>query len=201
MEKYKIDFWKEKHKTSNGHALSNYNLKKIKLYHKLEISPKQVITNIGVGTGELERELREDGHEVQSIDVSEAAFEKVKGVSSCFLSPDADKALPADFIICNLVVQHNTLEDLKDLFLKLQLKEAGIFSVQVANFSTDSSVLKGDDVGFYKNGMLHMYHEKDFAEFLVNDCNFEITEQSTNFVFKVEGIYWVVFQCTRKHIK
>ena len=131
-------FWEASHSLDAKRWLTGSSFSQVAELHNLEnygdLNSKTIL-NVGVGLGACTQELSRKSKEIDVLDISERALERVKSYTRRQFISSKYEMLPTleyDLIIHNLVAQHMNDEDLSDqlLHLKNSLKPSGVLTIQ-----------------------------------------------------------------------
>jgi hypothetical protein len=129
------DFWESKHKAKKKFWLTGSSLLNIMNFHKLnevDIKDKKIL-EIGVGLGNLSKELINYTDKLICCDISEKALSSVSDkVTKKYLTTDLNKIEPVDLAICHLVFQHCIDKEVERIINDVVLSDEGTFTFQFA---------------------------------------------------------------------
>lgn len=176
------EYWAEQHKAHNIGMLANYSLEQIQRYLNLTdyIKPEMKVLDIGVGTGREIVGMVKAGMDVYAMDITMEAYWPIMDIVEDFWLFEDIEQLPEnkfDLVICHLVAQHSTDENLMKLMTHAikSLKLNAVFAIQYAthmdpNHRTDESV-EYQEVGAVCRTPVHMrklvYHCKGI---ILHEC-------------------------------
>lgn len=124
-------FWKVNHTRRDPFWLTGSSLDDLLSAYKLPAPVGLDVTEIGVGLGHATRALAQVNR-VTAVDVVEEAVAPLRDVvATTLLTPNLQKAAPADLAFCHLVFQHCDTETVEHL-LGAPLKPGGTFAFQTA---------------------------------------------------------------------
>lgn len=201
MEKHK-EFWEKKHFNKEKYWLTGSKLVEIMSYHDLfdEIivknNKKNKILEIGVGMGNLIKELKDYYGIIFGCDISEKALNNVKHLANkTFLTNELNKIPPVDLAICHLVFQHCDDEMVKFIIQNVNLSNKGTFCFQFAELQGEpNKILKknlgGDNPMYYRS--LNRIRE------IVNETNKKIVKISKPVKFDTENLTWYMIRVVNK---
>jgi SAM-dependent methyltransferase len=154
------------------HFVTGTNFEEVMQHHHLPMPTNKLVLDIGIGTGQAIRRLKENKNRVIACDVSKVALDHSSEWwdESC-LTQDLNKLEPVDLAVCHLVMQHNHEEEVVRIINDVNLKEGGVFSFQFSCLhpekSNNLSKLIIDDIN---RGMLFFY-SSDKMEQMVGRTN------------------------------
>ena len=195
------DFWESKHQTSDRYWLTGSSLGDIMNIHKLteEHIKNKKILDIGVGLGNLSKELVNYTDELICCDISEKALSNVSGkVTKKYLTTDLNKIEPVDLAICHLVFQHCTDEEIERIINDVVLTDEGTFTFQFAylrdNEPSNQTVMNLIELGSHHfRGLKHIQK-------MVDKAGKEITWVSDSYNFQYpENFSWLVVKIKNKN--
>ncbi len=192
------EIWEGFHKNNTEVWLSGSKPAQVYRLHDIVPTEHQTIMEIGVGQGDSIRELSRH-NSVIAVDISSHALDKVKDISTTYLTPDMvdipDNTV--DWTLCHLVFQHCTDDAVKYLITQSLrvLKAKGFFSFQFAlsptqNISNDAVYTFGLD-----NDIIN-FRTMDKMRQLVSECHGIIETVSRPSTMKY-GIRWYMMKIKR----
>lgn len=127
------NFWNIQHETGK-HWIGNSPFQKVVEYHQLNLSnyKNKKILEIGVGSGDFIKNIKNFTDNTYAADISDIALEKLKNYAEIFSTDDLIKIPEVDLAICHLVFQHCSDEEIERIINEVQLSNEGIFSFQYA---------------------------------------------------------------------
>lgn len=194
------DFWESKHKVSDNFWLTGSSLAEIMNLHNLTFSDlkDKKILEIGVGLGNLSKELVNYTDNLISCDISEQALLNVSNkVKSKYLTTDLNKIEPVDLAICHLVFQHCIDEEVGRIINDVVLKDDGIFTFQFA-FLRDNEPPNRNVMGLIELGSHHFRGLNKIKE-MVEKSGKEIVWVSNSYDFyHPENFSWLIVKIKNK---
>ena len=195
------DFWDTKHQASDRFWLTGSSLGGIMSFHKLteeDIRNKKIL-EIGVGLGNLSKELVNYTDELICCDISENALSNVSDkVTKKYLTTDLNKIEPVDLAICHLVFQHCTDEEIERIINDVVLTDKGTFTFQFA-YLRDNEPPNQNVMNLIKLGSHHFRGLKHIQE-MVDKAGKEITWVSESYDFQYpENFSWLVVRIKNKN--
>jgi len=181
------EFWREQHEIG-GYWLSN--TKPIYIYDQHDIKNLILygnpinIMDVGIGNGDLIKELVSYNHNVIAVDICENALNKVENIAKTYLVDNLSNITSnsIDLCICHLVFQHNNIEIINMMIREIYriLKVNGIFTFQIA-FKLDSNIPLEDE-----------YTNREIAgiEFIYTTDQISNMIESYNIIRDYELIIW-----------
>lgn len=137
--------WDERHADigSKVNYVTSTNFSSLNAYHQLDLKNVKTILDIGIGTGEAVKELKNTYPQLKiyASDVSRTALELSKewwDISE--LSTNLKNLKAVDLAYAHLVMQHNTDEEVTRIINDVNLKDQGIFSVQFAALNPSKTI-------------------------------------------------------------
>jgi ubiquinone/menaquinone biosynthesis C-methylase UbiE len=187
-------FWEKKHKDNDRFWLTGTNLESIKHFHNLntEDLKNKKILEIGVGLGNLSKELVNYSENIICCDISEESLKNVdQKVNKKYLTTELKKIEPVDIAICHLVFQHCTNDEIERIIKEVNLTEGGVFTFQFAylreNEKPNSKVRDFINLG--------SHHFRDISQIrdIVNKSNKKIVWISKSYDFSnPENFSWLI---------
>lgn len=194
------DFWEVKHQTSDKYWLTGSSLGEIMNFHELtedDIRDKKVL-DLGVGLGNLSKELINYTDELICCDISEKALSNVDDkVNKKYLTTNLKEIEPVDLAICHLVFQHCTNQEIERIINDVVLKDGGTFTFQFAylrdNESPNSTVMNLIELGS------HHFRDLKHIEKMVDKSDKEIVWVSKPYDFHYpENFSWLIVKLKNK---
>jgi len=133
------EFWEEQHRMNSSHNLTGSS--GIETWTNLSVTdlikPSKVILDIGVGFGHCSKALVDAKLEVYSLDIAEAALDRVRNVVKGVWLDGQAKEIPSgkfDLAISYIVAQHITNDALAIQTKEIirTLKPGGLYAMQFA---------------------------------------------------------------------
>jgi len=164
------------------------------------IRPGTKVLNIGVGLGHCTRELAKRGCQVDALDISPTALERVAKVTNRGWTPAELSELPSDaydLAISFLVAQHMSNAGLQEQLFHVvrSLLPGGVFAIQVS-FPLDAGLPESDGPAEQKSGSV-LRTVRQFSE-MVNRAGGEIARQSEIGRFSEYKSGWMAYQVVKK---
>ena len=193
-------FWEMHHNAKDHYWLTGSTLSEIMRFHELaenNLKNKKIL-EVGVGEGNLIRELKEFSDEIICCDISESALVKVEPYAyKTYLSPNLSQIEPVDFALCHLVFQHCTNAEIERIIKEVNLKEDGVFSFQFA-YLRDNAPPNRIVRNLVKSGSHHFRTLAEIRE-MVTRSNKQIVSVSKPFDFyKPENFSWLTVKVQNK---
>ena len=145
------DWWEHQHRRGAKFWLSGSRSNRVwkLLGIRDRITPGRKVLNIGVGLGVCTKALVKKGCQVEVLDISIAALERVASITHRQWLPDQLAQLPAnhfDLAISFLVAQHMSHEGLRDQLMHVirSLTPEGVFALQIS-FPLEEATTTGVD--------------------------------------------------------
>lgn len=194
------NFWESKHKISDIFWLTGSSLDDIMSLHNLKIgdlSGKKIL-EIGVGLGNLSKELVKYTDDLICCDISEQALLNVSDkVNSKYLTTNLNKIEPVDLAICHLVFQHCTDEEVNRIINDVILKDDGIFTFQFA-FLRENEPPNKNVIDLIELGSLHFRGLNKIKE-MVEKSGKEIIWISNPYDFyQPQNFSWLIIKIKNK---
>lgn len=194
------NFWESKHKVSDIFWLTGSSLDDIMSLHNLKIgdlSGKKIL-EIGVGLGNLSKELVKYTDDLICCDISEQALLNVSDkVNSKYLTTNLNKIEPVDLAICHLVFQHCTDEEVNRIINDVILKDDGIFTFQFA-FLRENEPPNKNVIDLIGLGSLHFRGLNKIKE-MVEESGKEIIWISNPYDFyQPQNFSWLIIKIKNK---
>lgn len=173
---YKRDFWETNHGRTEDNYVTNLSLSNFCHLYGIPLFTNLHVLDIGVGDGQFCKECIYSGNMVTSIDICQAALDKVKDfANNTFFTTDIKKSLPADIAVAHLVFQHNPEDEIHRIIQDVNLKDSGIFYFQIATLDPNKPTLSPLILRDLNRGMLHFYSKEKMLE-IVSKTNKEVIE-------------------------
>lgn len=197
IDKY---FWESKHQLGDKYWLTGSVLQDIMGYHDLtedSIKDKKIL-EIGVGLGNLSKELVSYTDKLICCDISENALSSVSNkVTKKYLTTDLNKIEPVDLAICHLVFQHCTDDEVGRIINDVVLTEDGIFTFQFA-YLREGEKLNENTTNLINSGS-HHFRSFDTIKEMVNKSNKMVVWESKPYHWKSpENFSWLVIKVKNK---
>jgi SAM-dependent methyltransferase len=133
------EWWNECHETPGSLYISNYGGRSLwkAMNIRRRVRWRRKVLEIGVGDGKNIRSLRRRGCKVYALDITPAAFEKVKGLTTeTWLAPENLPDNFFDLAISHLVTQHidNGTLELQVRNVLRSLRTGGLLAMQFADW-------------------------------------------------------------------
>lgn len=196
------DFWESKHEISDRYWLTGSSLDFINHYHKLgkrKLKNKKIL-EIGVGLGNLSRELLSYTEDLVCCDISEKALKNVSDkVTKKYLTTDLKEIEPVDLAISHLVFQHCVDDEVERIINDVVLKDDGIFSFQFA-YLRDNELPNRNVLDLIELGSHHFRSLGKIKE-MVNKANKEVVWVSKSYNFyEPENFSWLIVKIKNKNV-
>lgn len=176
-------FWETVHISDDRYWLTGSSPSEVLQLHGVEVEPKQVVVDLGVGTGGMTQYLTDRGCVVVAVDISLRALEKVFGKAvEVYLSEDLEdlRGEFADWVICHLVLQHCEPAEVERLLCESRrlLRPTGRASFQWASVENNNAQISRDDQTRMEARQL-VFHTPEFMEAALGKAGFKhITHRS-----------------------
>lgn len=193
-------FWESKHEVSDKYWLTGTSLGEIMNYHKLnevDIRDKKIL-EIGVGLGNLSKELVNYTDELICCDISENALSNVSDkVTKKYLTTELKNIEPVDLALCHLVFQHCTDEEIERIINDVVLSDEGVFTLQFA-YLRDNEPPNQNVMNLINLGSHHFRGLKHIQE-MVDKAGKQIIWVSESYDFQYpENFSWLVVKIKNK---
>jgi hypothetical protein len=193
-------FWETKHENQERYWLTGSDLMGIMHYHNLteqDFTDKKVL-EIGVGLGNLSKEINNFTNKISCCDISENALNNLGDwVTNKCLTQNLNTLEAVDLAVCHLVFQHCVDSEVERIINDVNLTEDGIFSFQFAyireNESPNMNVKNLIDLGS------HHFRTLKTIEKMVEKANKEIIWVSNSYDFYTpENFSWLIVKIKNK---
>lgn len=196
------EFWESKHEIGDRYWLTGSSLDAIRHYHKLKKRnfKNKKILEIGVGLGNLSRELEDYTEDLICCDISEMALAKVSDkVAKKFLTTDLKNIEPVDLAICHLVFQHCIDDEIERIINDVVLNDNGIFSFQFA-YLRENELPNRNVLDLLELGSHHFRSLEKIKE-MVDKADKKIVWVSKSYDFyEPENFSWLVVKIKNKNV-
>ena len=194
------DFWESKHEISDRYWLTGSSLGEIKHYHNLkdyDLKNKKIL-EIGVGLGNLSKELTEYTENLICCDISEEALTNVSDkVTKKYLTTNLKEIEPVDLAICHLVFQHCVDNEIERIINDVVLNDNGIFTFQFA-YLRDNEPPNSNVLGLINLGS-HHFRSLEKIKSMVDKAGKEIIWMSEPYNFhNPENFSWLIVKIKNK---
>jgi len=144
----------------NNRYISSQSLLETLSFHQLDFPTDKKIIVLGVGRSDEVKNLCKS-NTVYAVDVSKILLEEAKeqGASKTYMSYQLKEIEPVDLVLCNLVLQHNHVDEITRLFNDINLTDIGIASFQFSTIDYDC-ILTKVMVDDFNNGEQFFYSKE-----------------------------------------
>ena len=201
MEKRKI-FWNTQHTNNIIPTLSGCEYDETIDFMKIRelTKPDIKVLEIGVGMGYVTKGFHDYGCEVNALDISDVALERVKAICNSVYSTNDLEKLPTnyfDLILCRNVVQHVATDFLINELTHIMrsLNQDGVLAIQFV--SSNQVEDNGLNVNYDTSELGEYCRTPQYFEKIINNlggtcevvldisCNFTYSKVTGNHVFHV----------------
>jgi len=185
-------FWETAHEKTHTLWLTGSTPKKVYAIHQMPPLKNKVIMEIGIGTGDSVRYLKNHGNDMIAVDIANAALKRVEDVA-VVCRTDNLPTIPddsVDFVLCHLVVQHCAPDMVRYMFREVfrVLKPEGVFSFQYAVLESSQEVLEESPLWPTVVAGQHHFYTRPRIATLIEEAGGVLLEELDGGLYGKQGV-------------
>jgi len=187
--------WENHHSNNDQYWLTGSSVSSIEKYHRISLKSysHKKIMEIGVGQGHFTNQLKNYTNEIFAVDISKFAIDKVSNFAKSYLTQELKNIEPVDFVICHLVFQHCTNEEVIRIINDVNLTKNGVFSFQYAYLRNPRNHFSDPNIVLNST---HFFRSQEYMREIINNSNKKIIEAP--FSIQFQDFNWEIIKVVNK---